>query len=76
MEKQIIIDFLEKSGFKEKGRDTYKREGTGTIFIREWSAIKVMWQIMELGEKHHANKLRDLLKISDQVETYIFNPQV
>jgi len=76
MEKRIIIDFLEKSGFEKKGVDTYKRKETGTIFIREWNATKVMWQIMELGEKHHANKLRDLLKISEQVETYVFNPQV
>ncbi len=76
MEKQIIIDFLEKSGFKEGGRNQYSRENFGTIFIRIWDAKIVFNQIMELGEKHQAKKLRDLLKIQDAVDVYIFNPQV
>jgi len=75
-EKNVIIDFLTKAGFEEKGKDQYKRKDTGTIFIREWSALKVMWQIMELGEKHHAKKVRDVLHLTDAVELYIFNPQV
>jgi GTPase involved in cell partitioning and DNA repair len=76
MEKQIIIDFLEKSGFKENGRNAYKREGTGTIFIREWNATKVMVQIMELGEKHRAKKIRDAFMIEDELfEHVVFNPQ-
>lgn len=75
-EKDIIIKFLEASGFKENGTLAYTRESTGTIFIREWSVLKVMWQIMELGEKHHAKKVRDVIMMNDAVETCIFNPQV
>jgi len=76
MEKKIIIDFLEKSGFKEGGVNQYSRENFGIIFIRIWDAKIVFNQIMELGEKHHAKKMRDILIMRDAVEVCIFNPIV
>lgn len=75
-EKDIIIEFLTKSGFKENGRNAYLNEKIGTIFIRQWSIQVVFFQIFELGEKHHAKKVRDILKINEATECYIFNPQV
>jgi len=75
-DKDIIIEFLEKSGFKENGRNAYLNEKIGTIFIRQWNIQVVFFQIFELGEKHHAKKVRDVLMLKDAVETYIFNPQV
>lgn len=76
MEQGIIIAFLNKAGFEERGKNQYFKKDVGFIHIRKWDAEVVFNQIIELGEKHYANKLRDLLKISDQVETYVFNPQV
>ncbi len=75
-ERKLIINFLTESGFRELGRDQYTKEGVGNIFIRQWNVQKVFFQIMELGEKHHANKLRELLMIKDATEVYIFNPMV
>ena len=75
-EKEIIIEFLQKSGFKESGKDQFFREGTGRIFIIQYNVTKVMFQIMELGEKHHAKKVRDVLMLKDACEICIFNPQV
>jgi len=75
-EKDVIIQFLIKSGFKEKGTNQYYNEKLGYIFLRTFYIQDVFMQIMELGKKHHANELRNLLKISDQVECYIFNPIV
>jgi len=75
-QKDIIIEFLTQSGFKENGRNAYLNDKLGTIFIRQWNIQTVFFQIMELGEKHHAKKVRDVLHLKDAVELYIFNPQV
>ena len=76
MEQGIIIAFLNKAGFEERGKNQYFQKDLGRIHIKIWDARIVFNQIMELGEKHHANKISELLKISEQVETYVFNPQV
>lgn len=76
MNEQIIRDFLNASGFSEKGKDQFYREGTGTIFIRQYDVTKVMFHIMELGRKHHAKEIRDILYFKDAVEVCVFNPQV
>lgn len=75
-EKDLIIHFLTESGFKENGRNAYVNENIGTIFIRQWNIKTIFFQIMELGEKHHAKKVLDVLMLKDAVETYIFNPHV
>jgi hypothetical protein len=74
--RKVIMNFLLEAGFVQYGTDQFKRDGTGTIFIREWEVTKVMWQIMELGEKHKAKKIRDILMVQDELfEHVIFNPQ-
>jgi len=74
--RKVIMNFLLEAGFVQYGTDQFKRDGTGTIFIREWDVTKVMWQIMELGEKHRAKKIRDVLMVQDELfEHVIFNPQ-
>jgi len=75
-EKDVIAEFLSRAGFKENGRDIYTKENVGTIFIRQWIVITVLNQIMELGAKHQANKMREVLYMKDAAELYIFNPQV
>jgi len=75
-EKDIIIEFLTKAGFEEKGKDQFYNEKLGRIFLRKYYAQDVLMQIFELGKKHHANDLRNLLMISEQTECYGFNPQV
>lgn len=73
---KIIKDFLIASGFSEKGKNQFHRKDTGIIFIRQYDVTKVMFQIMELGEKHHAEKLRGLLYLKENIEVGVFNPQV
>lgn len=75
-EQKVIINFLTEAGFTERGQNQYTKKDVGTIFIRQWNVTVVFNQILELGEKHHAKKMRDLLKIQDAVEVYIFNPTV
>jgi len=72
----IVRGFLNSAGFVEKGINQFHKNEVGIIFIREYDSQKVLFQILELGEKHHANRLRNLLFFKDQVETYEFNPQV
>jgi len=76
-EKDVIIEFLNKAGFKEVGRNQFTKEGIGTIFIRQWDVLKVFLQIMELGGKHQAKNIREALMIKAELfDTIIFNPQV
>lgn len=75
-EKDIIIEFLNKSGFKEKGKNQYFKEGIGLIFVREYKIEIVFKQILGLGRKHQAHDIRNALRINDCVETFSFNPQV
>lgn len=77
MDEQVVItEMLTQAGFQESGKSQFSKKDVGTIFIRDWNCEKVFNQIMELGAKHQASKLRELLKISDAVETYIFAPKV
>ena len=77
MDKEIIVQFLKKSGFEEKGKDQYYKHEIGIIFIKKWDAEIVMFQIMELGRKHGAKQIREALMINDELfETVVFNPQV
>ncbi len=76
MKKHLIIEFLTEAGFKEKGKDQFHKPLIGTIFIVEWDVQKVMHQIMTLGAKHQANRIREALMIKDELfETVVFNPQ-
>lgn len=75
-EQKVITNFLLEAGFAKYGRDQFKKDGVGTIFIRQWNVTKVMFQIMELGEKHRAKKIRDAFMIQDELfEHVVFNPQ-
>lgn len=77
MEKEIIVQFLKKAGFEEKGKDQYYKFEIGIIFIRKWDPEIVMFQIMELGRKHGAKQIREALMIHDELfETVVFNPKV
>jgi len=75
-ERKVIINFLLEAGFVKHGTDQFKKDGTGTIFIRQYNVEKVMFQIMELGRKHGAKQIREALMIQHEFfETVVFNPQ-
>ncbi len=77
MEKEIIIQFLKKAGFEEKGKDQYYKHEIGIIFVKKWDVEIFMFQIMELGRMHGAKQIRESLMIQDELfETVVFNPKV
>ena len=73
--KDTIIEILNYAGFKEHGKDGYKHPEKGMLFIKKYDCNELVDKLMELGAKHQCHQIRKSLKLDDEYDGFLFQPQ-